>query len=158
MLFGEMNIEGCWRPEDTTLVTLLSACTHLGALHLGRCTHGSSLRNISELNIIVQTSLIDMYVKCGCLAKGLCLFQMMPQQNRLTYSVLISGLAMHGHGQETLRLFSEMLRQGLEPDHVAYVGVLSACSHAGLVDALKERYQSMGLCRHFSWVEPNAGI
>ncbi|TXG54225.1 hypothetical protein EZV62_019481 [Acer yangbiense] len=134
MLFGEMNSEGRWRPEETTLVTLLSACTYLGALHLGRCTHGSLLRNISELNIIVQTFVIDMYVKCGCLAKGLCLFQMMPQRNRLSYSVLISGLAMHGHGQEALRLFSEMLRQGLEPDHVVYIGVLSACSHAGLVD------------------------
>ncbi|KAK2662643.1 hypothetical protein Ddye_001217 [Dipteronia dyeriana] len=134
MLLGEMNSEGCWRPEETTLVTVLSACTHLGALNLGRCTHGSLLRNISELNIIVQTSLIDMYVKCGCLAKGLCLFQMLPQRNRLSYSVLISGLAMHGRGQEALRLFSEMIRQGLEPDDVVYVGVLSACSHAGLVN------------------------
>ncbi|KAK2645429.1 hypothetical protein Ddye_020624 [Dipteronia dyeriana] len=134
MLFGEMNSEGCWRPEETTLVTLLSACTHLGALDLGKCTHSSFLRNISELNIIVQISLIDMYVKCGCLSKGLCLFRMMPKRNRLSYSVLISGLAMHGHGQEALRLFSEMLWQGLEPDDVVYVGVLSACNHAGLVD------------------------
>lgn len=132
-LFGEMNSQGCWRPEESILVSMLSAATHLGALHLGRCIHGSLLRNISELNIIVHTSLIDMYVKCGCLAKALCLFQMMPQRNELSYTVMISGLAMHGRGHEALRVFSELLEQGLKPDNIVYVGVLSACSHAGLI-------------------------
>ncbi|OMO93484.1 hypothetical protein COLO4_16917 [Corchorus olitorius] len=134
MTFGKMSSEGHWRPEESTLVTVLSACTHLGALDLGKSTHGSLLRNISELNVIVQTSLIDMYVKCGCLEKGLSLFRKMAKRNQMSYSVIISGLAMHGNGEEALRIFSEMLEEGLDPDDVVYVGVLSACSHAGLVD------------------------
>ncbi|XVF13700.1 hypothetical protein REPUB_Repub08aG0230400 [Reevesia pubescens] len=134
MIFGNMSSEGCWRPEESTLVTVLSACTHLGALDLGKCTHGSLLRNISELNVIVQTSLIDMYVKCGCLEKGLSLFRKMVKRNQMSYTVIISGLAMHGHCEEALRIYSEMLEEGLEPDDVVYVGVLCACSHAGLVD------------------------
>ncbi|KAK9275305.1 hypothetical protein L1049_022567 [Liquidambar formosana] len=95
---------------------------------------GLLLRNMSGLNVIVETSLIDMYVKCGCLEKGLCIFQKICKKNQLSYSVMISGLAMHGHAREALRVFSEMLEEGLEPDVVVYVGVLSACSHAGLVD------------------------
>ncbi|KAK8983239.1 hypothetical protein V6N11_057988 [Hibiscus sabdariffa] len=134
MVFGNMSGEGCWRPEESTLVTLLSACTHLSALDLGKCTHGALLRNISELNVIVQTSLIDMYVKCGCLEKGLSLFHRMAERNQMSYTVMISGLAMHGHGEEALRIYSMMLEEGLEPDDVVYVGVLSACSHAGLVN------------------------
>lgn len=133
ILFGDMNREGYWRPEESILVSVLSACTHLGALDLGRCAHGSLLRNINGLNLIVSTSLIDMYVKCGCLEKGLCLFQKMTKKNQLSYSVIISGLAMHGHGREALKVFKEML-QVLPPDDVVYVGVLSACGHAGLVD------------------------
>ncbi|WRX17560.1 Pentatricopeptide repeat - like 10 [Theobroma cacao] len=134
MMFGNMSSEGCWKPEESTLVTVLSACTHLGALDLGKCTHGSLLRNISELNVIVQTSLMDMYVKCGCLEKGLSLFRKMGNRSQMSYTVMISGLAMHGHGEEALRIYSEMLKDGLDPDDVVYVGVLSACSHAGLVD------------------------
>ncbi|XVF52285.1 hypothetical protein PTKIN_Ptkin05aG0006900 [Pterospermum kingtungense] len=134
MIFGKMCSEGCWRPEESILVTLLTACTHLGALDLGKCTHGSLLRNISEHNVIVQTSLIDMYVKCGCLQKGLSLFRKMAKKNHMSYTVMISGLAMHGHGEEALRICSEMLEEGLEPDDVLYVSVLSACSHGGLVD------------------------
>ncbi|KAF3449619.1 hypothetical protein FNV43_RR10350 [Rhamnella rubrinervis] len=134
MYFGDMSREGCWRPEESTLVSVLSACTHLGALDLGRCTHGSLLTNINGLNVIVETSLIDMYVKCGSLDKGLCLFHKMIKKNQLSYSVIISGLAMHGHGREALKVFSEMLKEGLAPDDVTYVGVLSACSHAGLIN------------------------
>ncbi|KAJ0101071.1 hypothetical protein Patl1_05843 [Pistacia atlantica] len=105
MLFGDMMSEGCWRPEESTLVSVISACAHLGALDLGRCTHGSLIRNISELNVIVQTSLMDMYLKCGCLEKGLCLFQMTTEKNQLSYSVMISGLAMHGQGQGSSQSF-----------------------------------------------------
>ncbi|BFG30896.1 hypothetical protein CerSpe_171700 [Prunus speciosa] len=133
MLFGDMRRKG-WRAEESTLVSVLSACTHLGALDLGRCSHGSLLRNISALNVIVQTSLIDMYAKCGCLEKGLCLFQKMTKKNQLSYTVMISGLAVHGHGRKALELFSAMLQEGLAPDAVAHLGVLSACNHAGLVD------------------------
>ncbi|CAL0331608.1 unnamed protein product [Lupinus luteus] len=134
MLFGDMSSEGRNRAEESTLVTVITACTHLGSLDIGRCIHGILLRNISELNVIVKTSLINMYVKCGCLEKGLSVFDNMVEKNRHSYTVMISGLAMHGHGREALRVFSEMLEEGLEPDDVVYVGVLSACSHAGLVD------------------------
>ncbi|KAK7309664.1 hypothetical protein RJT34_06577 [Clitoria ternatea] len=134
MLLGDMSSEGCCRAEESTLVSALSACTHLGSPILGRCIHGILLRNISELNVVVKTSLIDMYVKCGCLEKGLCVFQNMAEKNRHSYTVMIAGLAIHGRGREALRVFSEMLEEGLAPDDVVYVGVLSSCSHAGLVD------------------------
>ncbi|KAK7307343.1 hypothetical protein VNO77_40310 [Canavalia gladiata] len=134
MLLGDMSSEARHRAEESTLVSALSACTHLGSPNLGKCIHGILMRNISELNVVVETSLIDMYVKCGCIEKGLCVFQNMAEKNRYSYTVMISGLAIHGRGREALRVFSEMLEEGLAPDDVVYVGVLSACSHAGLVD------------------------
>lgn len=134
MLFREMNRLGSWRAEESILVSVISSCTHLGFLDLGRSTHGALLRNIAELNVIVQTSLVDMYVKCGCLEKGLSLFRNMKRKNRLSYSVMISGLAMHGQGREALRVFLEMLEERLKPDEAVYVGILNACNHAGLIE------------------------
>lgn len=133
-LFGEMNSEGCWRAEESALVSVISACTHLDALDFGKATHGYLVRNMNGLNIIVETSLIDMYVKCGSLDKGLFLFQRMAKKNQMSYSAIISGLALHGRGEEALSIYHEMLKERLEPDDVVYVGVLSACSHAGLVE------------------------
>lgn len=143
MLLGDMSKEGHWRAEESTLVSVLSACTHLGSPNLGRCIHGILLRNISELNVVVKTSLIDMYVKSGCLEKGVCVFQNMTGKNRYSYTVMISGLAIHGHGTEALQVFSEMLEEGLAPDDVVYVGVLSACSHAGLVNEGLQCFKNM---------------
>lgn len=144
-LLGDMSNEGYWRAEESILVSVLSACTHLGALDLGRSVHGFLLRNVSGLNVIVETSLIEMYLKCGSLYKGTCLFQKMAKKNKLSYSVMISGLAMHGYGREGLRIFTEMLELGLEPDDIVYVGVLNACSHAGLVQEGLQCFNRMKL-------------
>ncbi|PNY00351.1 pentatricopeptide repeat-containing protein at1g31920-like protein [Trifolium pratense] len=143
MLLGEMSIEGRCRVEESTLVNVLSACTHLGSPNLGKCIHGILLRNISELNVVVETSLIDMYVKCGCLEKGLRVFENMSEKNIFSYTVMISGLAIHGHGKEALKVFTQMVEEGFEPDHVVFVGVLSACSHAGLVDEGLQCFKTM---------------
>ncbi|KAL3497916.1 hypothetical protein ACH5RR_040648 [Cinchona calisaya] len=150
-IFGDMNSEGCWRAEESVLVSVLSACTHLGELDLGRCIHCYLVRNLSGLNVIVETSLIDVYLKCGCLEKGLCLFERMANKNQMSYSVIISGLALHGCGQEALKVFSQMLEEGMEPDDVTCVGVLSACSHAGLV---KEGLKWFDTMRFEHGIEP----
>ncbi|KAL5724705.1 hypothetical protein ACHQM5_007931 [Ranunculus cassubicifolius] len=141
-LLGEMT-SGGWRPEESTLVSVLSSCSHLGVVDFGRCIHGSLLRNISGLNVIVQTSLVDMYVKCGCLDRGLSIFRNMPRKNQLSYSVMITGLAVHGQAEEALRVFSDMLNQGMQPDETVYVGVLTACSQAGLVKEGRAYFQRM---------------
>lgn len=144
-VFGDMMGVGSWRAEESILVSVISACTHLGALDLGRSIHGYLMRNLSSLNVIVETALIDMYIKCGSIEKGLALFDKMNAKNPLSYSVMISGLAMHGYGHKALLLFSEMLEHGIEPDDVVYLGVLSACRHAGLVEEGLELFEKMRL-------------
>ncbi|CAA0812066.1 Pentatricopeptide repeat-containing protein [Striga hermonthica] len=134
-LFSNMIGEGSWRAEESTLVNVISASAHLGTLDFGKCTHTYLLRNLSGLNVAVETSLMDMYLRCGSLDKGMSLFREMgPRKNRKSYSVMISGLASHGQGEKALVIFERMLENGLKPDDVTYVGVLSACSHAGLVE------------------------
>ncbi|PIA58750.1 hypothetical protein AQUCO_00500593v1 [Aquilegia coerulea] len=131
-LLADMT-KGGWKADESTLVSVLSSCSHLGVLDFGRCIHGSLLRNMFGLNVIVQTSLVDMYIKCGCLEKGKYIFQQMRKKNHLSYSVMISGLAIHGCTEDALSVFSDMLKEGLVPDETVYVGVLTACSRAGLV-------------------------
>lgn len=132
-LFAMMTAGGL-RSDESSMVSAVSSCAHLGTHDLGRSIHCSLLRNISGLNVIVQTSLVDMYLKCGCPDKGMAIFDKMPEKNKWTYSAAISGLAMHGDGEKALQVFSNMLREGIEPDEAIYVGVLSACSHAGLLE------------------------
>lgn len=143
MLFREMCRETGLKAEESGMVSALSACANTGALDLGMSIHAYLLRNINELNIAVKTSLVDMYAKCGCLDKALRIFKKMESRNSLTYSAMISGLALHGEGEAALRMFSEMIEQGIESDHVVYVSVLNACSHSGLIKEGRRVFEDM---------------
>ncbi|XP_068646680.1 pentatricopeptide repeat-containing protein At1g31920 [Aristolochia californica] len=141
-LFRGMTEEH-WRPHESTFVSVLSSCAQLGAFRLGRSAHGSLIRHFTGHNVVVETSLIDMYMKCGCLERGCYVFENMPSKSILSYSVMISGLAMHGEGKKAMWVFSDMLREGLKPDEAVYVGLLSACSRAGLVDEGLKAFDKM---------------
>ncbi|CAN6246473.1 unnamed protein product [Urochloa humidicola] len=135
--FGAMaREEGRRRPDESSMVSALSACAHLGALDAGRSIHCALLRNAAGLNAIMGTSLVDMYAKCGRIDKAAAVFGAMgsDDRNAWAYSAMVSGLAMHGDAPEALRVFDAMLREGHAPDAAVYVGVLNACSRAGMLD------------------------
>ncbi|KAL6911841.1 hypothetical protein ACP4OV_000646 [Aristida adscensionis] len=127
-------VRGGWRPDESSMVSALSACAHLGAYGVGRSLHCALLRNAARLNTIMQTSLVDMYAKCGGIDKAAAVFDAAEEKNAWTYSAMVSGLALHGDGPRALQVFDAMVREGHAPDAAVYVGVLNACSRAGLLD------------------------
>lgn len=141
-LFSQMQAKGP-EPNDMTLVSVLAACAHLGVLEQGKWIHSYLRSNGIEISVFLGTALIDMYAKCGQVQLGLSLFDEMPEKNLLTWTTMIKGLAMHGHGVEALRLFSLMVASGFVPDDVAFIGALCACTHAGLVDQGRKIFDSM---------------
>ncbi|CAL9227493.1 unnamed protein product [Arabidopsis halleri] len=141
-LFREMqNSE--FSPNPVTITCILSACAQLGALSLGKWVHDLVRSTDFESSIYVSTALIGMYAKCGSIAEARRLFDLMPKKNEVTWNTMISGYGLHGHGQEALTIFSEMLNSGIPPTPVTFLCVLYACSHAGLVKEGDEIFNSM---------------
>ncbi|KAI9083243.1 hypothetical protein K1719_034775 [Acacia pycnantha] len=123
------------KPNDVTFLAILPACTHLGALDLGKWIHAYIDKNFKNTSSVsLQTSLIDMYAKCGCIEMAEQVFKSMNYTTVASWNAMISGLAMHGHAEKALTLFSKMANEELQPDDITFVGVLSACSQGGLVD------------------------
>lgn len=134
------NIE----PNDVTFLGVLPACAHLGALDLGKWIHAYIDKNFKNLtNISLWTSLIDMYAKCGNLEAAKQVFNNMESRNLASWNAMISGLAVHGHAHMALEFFSKMVNEGFKPDDITFVGVLSACNHAGLLDLGRKYFSSM---------------
>ena len=127
-LFREMMFEV--HPNPVTITSILSACAQLGALSLGKWVHGLIKSENLESNIYVSTALIDMYAKCGSIVEARQLFDLMTDKNVVTWNAMISAYGLHGHGNEALKLFNEMLHSGLLPSNVTFLSVLYACSHA----------------------------
>jgi pentatricopeptide repeat protein len=80
-----------------------------------------------------------MYAKCGLIDEARRVFEGMQEKNVYTYSSMIVGLASHDRANDAIALFNDMVRRvDVEPNHVTFIGVLTACSHAGVVK--DERY------------------
>eukprot|EP01018_Ginkgo_biloba_P018851 Gb_21567 [translate_table: standard] len=141
-LFQEMQLAGT-KPDTVAMVSVLPACAHLAAQQQGKRIHGYIITSGFESDIFVGNSLIDMYAKCGNVEIALQLFEKSSTRDVVSWNAMIAGYGMHGHGEEALALFSQMQQTGLKPSHITFVSVLSACSHAGLVDEGWQYFDSM---------------
>ena len=75
-----------------------------------------------------------MYSKCGSISNAQKSFGSISSPNVTAWSALINRYAHHGLGSKAILLFEEMLKQGVVPNGATFVGILSACGRAGLVD------------------------
>ncbi|XP_021741657.1 pentatricopeptide repeat-containing protein At1g08070, chloroplastic [Chenopodium quinoa] len=131
-------------PNDVTFLSVLPACAHLGALDYGKWIHAYINRNFSHLtNPALLTSLINMYAKCGDIEAAKQVFDRMETRSLASWNALISGLSMHGDANHALDLFLRMVHEGFRPDDITFVGVLSACTQAGLVDLGRKYINAM---------------
>ncbi|XP_057476645.1 pentatricopeptide repeat-containing protein At4g16835, mitochondrial [Actinidia eriantha] len=122
------------RPNPSSMSSVLLGCSNLSALKLGKQIHQLTSKSVLCFDTTVVTSLISMYCKCGDLKDAWKLFHEMPHRDVVTWNAMISGHAQHGAGEKALALFDGMRNEGIKPDWITFVGVLSACNHTGLVD------------------------
>ncbi|WOL09719.1 pentatricopeptide repeat-containing protein [Canna indica] len=142
-LFTEMLLQGTHVNADT-LVAGLSCCAGLGALGHGRSIHACAVRRLSCLTSELGTSLLQMYTKCGSLEEARRVFdQMQTTRDVSAWTAMMSGLAMHGQGEEALDLFERMMKDGVAPDSMAFTTALHACSHCGLFEAGAKIFKEM---------------
>ncbi|KAJ7515252.1 hypothetical protein O6H91_22G007900 [Diphasiastrum complanatum] len=141
-LYEQMKQEGM-QPDNVTFVLLLKACASLAALEQGKQLHSEIIRSGFQSDVVVGSTLVDMYAKCGCTEDARELFDNMSEQNVVSWNAMIAGYAQNGLGKEALALFEQMQREGTKPNEVTYISVLSACAHSGLVDQGHYVFDSM---------------
>lgn len=131
------------KPNEVTMLAILSACGQLGALESARWVHSFLENNGIRINVHVGTALVDMYSKCGSLEDARMVFDGMKFRDIVAWNSMIAGYAMHGFSREALGLFDDMRRTGLEPTDITFIGILNACAHAGLVSEGWDFFQLM---------------
>ncbi|XP_021713896.1 pentatricopeptide repeat-containing protein At2g03880, mitochondrial-like [Chenopodium quinoa] len=139
-LFKRMKRAG-FAAEQATLTSTLRAVTGLSLLELGRQVHVHVLKYDQDL--ILNNALLDMYCKCGGLDDARLFFSQMKERDVISWSTMIIGLAQNGFSREALDLFEMMKQTGTKPNYITMVGVLFACSHAGLLEEGQYYFESM---------------
>lgn len=129
------------KPNEITMVSVFCAIASLGTLKEGRWAHEYVLKNSITLNDNLSAAIIDMYAKCGSINTALEVFYHIRDRTTSVspWNAIICGLAMHGDANLTLKIYSDLEKRNIKLNSITFIGVLSTCCHAGLVD-LGERY------------------
>lgn len=145
-------------PTSATISSLLPACAAVANVRCGKEIHGYALVIGVEEDVFVRSALVDMYTKCGFIYEGKTLFCWMSEKNTVTWNSMIFGYANHGYCNEAIELFNLMRKEDEKKlDHLTFTAVLTACSHAGMIelgqslfDLMQEKYRIVPRLEHYA--------
>ncbi|XP_024515534.1 pentatricopeptide repeat-containing protein At1g11290, chloroplastic-like [Selaginella moellendorffii] len=141
-IFSKMD-----HPDKITIAQVLDAYADLACLSQCKAAHRDFVSPNQELEseTMVANALVHMYAKCGSLDEARRVFDRMSLQSRyiVLWTAMISAYAQHGRSSESMELFQTMQQQGVEPNQVTFISILSSCSHSGLIDQAAYCFYSM---------------
>ncbi|XP_024928628.3 pentatricopeptide repeat-containing protein At5g56310-like isoform X1 [Ziziphus jujuba] len=141
-LFWDMRDAGV-RPDEVTMVGVITACTNLGDLETGTEIHRYIEDNGCGWMVSLCNALIDLYAKCGYMDGAWQVFRNMNRKSLITWNSIISACANHGNADDAFSLYESMVNSGIQPDGITFLALLVAYTHKGLVDEGYRLFESM---------------
>ncbi|KAK1406526.1 hypothetical protein QVD17_41925 [Tagetes erecta] len=120
-------------PDHYSLVSVISTCSEVGNMNLGRCLHGYAVKRLMNEHLSVSNSLIEMYGNIGELKTARKLF-CLTVKDIISWNTMISVYTRHGQYTEAFSLFDEMIMSGTKPTPATLISMLSACAHMASVE------------------------
>ena len=132
--FEEMKNEGI-TPDEVTFTCMLKVCSSTRSIEMGEKLHEEvANRGLFEKNSVLGTALVDMYGKCGFLAKAQTVQDGMCGRDVISWSALVAGYVQQGQGYEALSCFKQMQSECIFPNAVTFVCLLKACGSIGILN------------------------
>ncbi|KAJ7517806.1 hypothetical protein O6H91_21G040700 [Diphasiastrum complanatum] len=141
-LFQQMQESGL-APDKVLFVVVLKACARLAALEQGKQLHSDIIKRGFQSDVIVGSTLVDMYSKCGCTEDARELFNNMSERNVVSWNAMIAGYAQNGLGKEALAMYEQMKQEGVQPDNVTFVLLLKACASLAALEHGKQLHSDI---------------
>nr|AYM00777.1 pentatricopeptide repeat protein [Salvia miltiorrhiza] len=135
-LYVEMVKMG-FRPNEYTFGSALKSAGGMQSHSMGRGIHGACIKFGYEDNVYVGSALVDMYARCNKMAEANILFDGLKIRNEVSWNALIAAYARGGEGHNSMKLFSEMKREGFRPTHFTYSSIFAACASDGAMEQAK---------------------
>ncbi|RZS28420.1 hypothetical protein BHM03_00062004 [Ensete ventricosum] len=141
-VFQDMLSDGP-NPDAVTMVKVLTASSRLGVLRQAVCLHCYLIRSGFDNKVFVGAALVGLYSKCGSLGNAVKVFETVSEKDVVLWSSMIAAYGMHGLGTKAIATFERMIQSSIAPSAVTFMTILSACSHAGLVEEGRRIFDSM---------------
>ncbi|XP_010434198.1 PREDICTED: pentatricopeptide repeat-containing protein At4g21300 isoform X2 [Camelina sativa] len=142
-IFRQMGVSGI-SFDCVSISAALSACANLPSECYGKAIHGFMIKHSIASDIYSESTLIDMYAKCGNIKSAMNVFERMKEKNIVSWNSIIAAYGNHGKLEDSLCLFREMVaKSGIRPDEITFLEIISSCCHVGDVDEGVHFFRSM---------------
>ncbi|KAL3520100.1 hypothetical protein ACH5RR_018249 [Cinchona calisaya] len=131
-VMGDMFRNGVL-PNRSSFTSALNSSSEMASVDQGKEIHGAAIKLGLDSDSFLGNSLVVMYSKCGNINDGIIIFKEISDKNIVSWNSVIVGCAQHGCGKWALTFFGQMIHAGVCPDDITFTGLLSACSHAGML-------------------------
>lgn len=115
-------------PDFYTYPSVLKACGGLGRVGLGKMIHTHLVKNGVGFDVVVASSLVGMYGKCGVFMNALQVFDEMSERDVACWNTVISCYYQSGKVKEALDIFEKMRVSGFVPNSMTITTAISACA------------------------------
>ena len=132
-LFEKMQESGM-QPDQILLSNVLRACCELGAVEKGRVLHSQITEMDFDPDAGIRSTIVHFYIKCGCIQDACKVFMSLQDRDSVSWGTMVSGYALHGNIEMANLCLKEMQQTGCEPNDVLFTGILTACTHSGLLE------------------------
>ncbi|MCO5606385.1 hypothetical protein L7F22_060573 [Adiantum nelumboides] len=134
-LYTKMHEQGI-QPDKITYLCILKAVGSVEDIIAGSAVHHEITMKEVELDVVLGSTLVDMYAKCGRMDDAQLFFDCLPRKNAITWNAIIAGYVQHGSGYLALELYARMQEQSIhKPERVTFLCTVKAC---GLIGAVME--------------------
>ncbi|KAK6922055.1 E motif [Dillenia turbinata] len=143
-VFNEMRRNSHVKANSVTFALVLSACLNLKYLKLGRQVHGLIMKTKMRFDVMVETTVVDMYAKCGCCKLACDVFKEMgASANLITWNCMIAGMMLNDESENAVKLFEQLASAGFEPDSATWNSMISGFSQLGKGDEAIKYFNRM---------------
>lgn len=125
-----MQEEGV-EPDSLTMISLLKACGSISDLDEGKRIHFEAIKHGCVRNLLVATSVLDMYAKCGSIVEAQNVFNDLLERDIVSWNAIIAAYASNGETGMSFHLYEQMLCAGICPDARTFVSMLRSCNMNG---------------------------
>ncbi|KAJ0089522.1 hypothetical protein Patl1_13104 [Pistacia atlantica] len=134
------------KPNQYTFGSVLSAigsAEDISLKHGQRC-HSHIIKLGLNTDPVVSGALLDMYAKRGSIYESQRVFSETPEKSQFAWTAIISAYARHGDYESVMNWFKKMEKEGVRPDSITFLSVLTASDMLGRAGRLKEAEELMG--------------
>ncbi|XP_074289176.1 pentatricopeptide repeat-containing protein At2g27610 [Silene latifolia] len=146
-IFRQLTKEGS-TPNEYTFCSVIHSCAGTEATsEQGKQFHAFSIKYAYNNALCVSSALVKLYAKKGNIDGANKVFKRQRERDLISWNSMISGFAQHGYAKNALEVFQEMRRKKIKMDGITFIGVISACTHAGLFEE-GEKYFNLMVREH----------